>query len=291
MHRYDLKETFDIIVGQEPAQRFTVHTDVLVPRSKFLTATRKPEWLAGNASKPVDLSDEDPDVFQTYLNCVYFGSKVLHEHTVEFKRQLVASNVELLVCAADPKLDEMSLARSLEEFGFKIKSIRFHSRTDFSCAYDVEFEDAEKATKAFADCNKELIGGPFLEVCPSAARDQMANPARSGLADAGSEALIKVYLLADKLQDLATANMIMDKLIKFVAQTGEIPKHGPTSLAYNSTADSSPLRALLRDYWVYQIPTDGADHLKANDFPKDFLQDVATELMLVKLGKATAAVS
>ena len=84
--------------------------------------------------------------------------------------------------------------------------------------------------------------------------------------------------------------MIMDELIKFVAQTGEIPKHGPTSLAYNSTADSSPLRALLRDYWVYQIPTDGADHLKANDFPKDFLQDVATELMLVKLGKATAEV-
>lgn len=58
----------------------------------------------------------------------------------------------------------------------------------------------------------------------------MGNPARSGLANTGFEALIKLYLLADKLQDFATANVVMDQLIKFVAETGEIPKHMPTSL-------------------------------------------------------------
>ncbi|GAB7331748.1 hypothetical protein MBLNU13_g03718t1 [Cladosporium sp. NU13] len=81
--------------------------------------------------------------------------------------------------------------------------------------------------------------------------------------------------------------MIMEELIKFVAETGEIPKHGATSIAYNSAASSNPLRTLLRDYWVYQMPADGADHLKASNFPKDFLQDIATELMLLKLGETT----
>ena len=288
MHRYDLKATFDVLVGQEPAERFTVYTDVLTPRSKFLTATRKPEWLAGNTSKPVDLSDEDPDVFQAYLNCVYFGSEALHEHSVEFERQLPASNVDLLVFVGSPNRDEHSLAQCFEEFGFKVQSVRLNSRTDYTCAYDVSFEDAEKATKALADCNQKIIGGRSFFVCGvSAPHDQMGNPARSGLADTGSEALIKLYLLADKLQDFATANIIMDQLIKFVAETGEIPKHGPTSLAYNSSACSNPLRALLRDYWVYHMPTDVADHLKTNNSPKDFLQDVATELMLLKLDKFT----
>jgi hypothetical protein len=55
--------------------------------------------------------------------------------------------------------------------------------------------------------------------------------------------------------------MIMDKLISFVAKTEEIPKYAPTSLVYSSTASSSPLRALLSDYWVYQMPSNGVEHL------------------------------
>lgn len=80
--------------------------------------------------------------------------------------------------------------------------------------------------------------------------------------------------------------MVMDELISFADKTEEIPKHVPTSLAYSSPASSSPVRALLSDYWVIQIPTDGVEYLKANDFPKDFLKDVSTKLMLLRLGKA-----
>lgn len=233
------------------------------------------------------MSDEDPDVFQAYLNCVYFGSERLHEHIAEFERQISAFNVKLFVCINSPNRDGHSLAKSFEECGFKIKSVRFRYRTSDSWCYDVEFDDAESATKALAKCNKTSLGGHFAAICVSGACCELAFPARGGLADSGFEALIKLYLLADKLQDLTTANMVMDELISFAAKTGEIPKHAPTSLVYNSTASSSPLRALLSDYWVYQIPTDGVGHLKANDFPKDFLQDVSTKLMLLKLGKAT----
>jgi hypothetical protein len=72
--RYDLQATFDIIVGKPPSpvQRFTVHTDVFTQRSRFLCAVRKPQWLT-DVTKPVDLTDEDPEIFQAYLNCVYFG--------------------------------------------------------------------------------------------------------------------------------------------------------------------------------------------------------------------------
>ena len=75
-------------------------------------------------------------------------------------------------------------------------------------------------------------------------------------------------MLADKLQDLLTANMIMDELICFSSKTNEVPKHGSISLAYSSTASSSPLRTLLRDYWVYAVPQDGPSLIKENDYSK-----------------------
>lgn len=115
--RYDLRATFDIVVGQATAERFTVHTDILTARSTFLAAIRKPEWLAGvDASKPVDLSDEDPDVFQDYLNCVYLGPEALHEHIVEFERQISAHWVELYVCIRHQEQDEQSVAKIFEDF-------------------------------------------------------------------------------------------------------------------------------------------------------------------------------
>lgn len=72
--RYDLKSTFDVEVGSET---FSIHTSVFTQRSEFFRAARKPEWLAGDEKKPVDLKDEDPEVFNRYTNCVYFGPAAL----------------------------------------------------------------------------------------------------------------------------------------------------------------------------------------------------------------------
>jgi hypothetical protein len=48
----------------------------LISRSDFFKAARKPEWLT-NPNKPVDLQDEEPEVFSRYLNCVYLGIEAL----------------------------------------------------------------------------------------------------------------------------------------------------------------------------------------------------------------------
>ena len=69
-------------------ERFTVHADVFTQRSRFFATARKPEWLAGDSSKPVDLSDEDPDIFQAYLNCVYVGAETLEEIPGSFESEV-----------------------------------------------------------------------------------------------------------------------------------------------------------------------------------------------------------
>jgi hypothetical protein len=92
-------------------QCFTVHTNVFTQRSRFLCAARKPEWLT-NVTKPVDLTDEDPEVFHAYLNCVYFGPQTLREHGDEFERQLQTFHAKLFVYSTDA-VDEASLERAL----------------------------------------------------------------------------------------------------------------------------------------------------------------------------------
>jgi len=49
----------------------------MTKRSEFFRAARSPEWLAVSAdpTKPVDCTDDDPEVFSAYLNCVYFGAE------------------------------------------------------------------------------------------------------------------------------------------------------------------------------------------------------------------------
>ena len=69
-------------------ERFTVHADVFTQRSRFFATARKSEWLAGDSSKPVDLSDEDPDIFQAYLNCVYVGAETLEEIPGSFESEV-----------------------------------------------------------------------------------------------------------------------------------------------------------------------------------------------------------
>jgi hypothetical protein len=78
--RYDLTSTFDVLVGKELLQqRFTAHTNVLTERSEFFRAARSSQWLVDPA-KPVDLEDDDPQVFSAYLECVYFGVEAIGLH-------------------------------------------------------------------------------------------------------------------------------------------------------------------------------------------------------------------
>ena len=71
-------ETFDVVVGYPPEQKiFTVPHDLLVRRSEFFKTVRSNRWLWETRQpflKPVDLSEEYPDTFTSYLHCVFFDS-------------------------------------------------------------------------------------------------------------------------------------------------------------------------------------------------------------------------
>ena len=191
-HRYDLDSTFDVLVG---SKTFSLYTAVFTERSEFFRAARKPEWLAGDPKKPVDLKDEDSELFNTYINCVYFGKEVLKLHSVE-------------------------------------------------CTSGTESGGTDKVQLGF-------------------------------------RSLIQIYLLADKLQDLATANMAIDEIISFSDAVWTVPLPDECSHVYSHTPRNSPLRVLMRDYCIYENnPSILASMV--NEFPRDLVNDIMLEVLRIK---------
>ena len=147
-----------------------------------------------NGSKPVDLKDEDPDVLNEYMNCVYVGQK------------------------------------ALEHFSGNVKS--------------------------------------------------HANGGHQDEAIAGLQALIRLYLFAEKLQDLTTANMVIDEIMRFSDIAEWVPDSSNFRDVYDNTTPQSTLRRLMRDYWLYEMsPTyDRALH----ELPVELMQDILGETLRIK---------
>lgn len=91
--------------------------------------------------------------------------------------------------------------------------------------------------------------------------------------------MIRLYLLCEKLIDFKAANLVIDEIVRFADEVRCIPLAGPTSLAYASTVEGSPLRALLRDCWVYDSGNVERPALRADGFPVECLQDVALSVL------------
>lgn len=162
-------------------------------RSGFFKVARSARW-ATDPSKPVSLEDDGPDVFSTYLHCVYFDEVVIPTTSVPLSLMF----------------------RRLEE-------------------------------------------------------------ARQGEADQKFEALVSTYVLADKLRDPITANMVSDKILEVSHDTSKVPSAKAVTITYQSTTDRDPLRILLRDMCMYHsrtLPTGGDV-----SWPVEFLQDVVNKLM------------
>ena len=102
---------------------------------------------------------------------------------------------------------------------------------------------------------------------------------KQAVADLVFEKLIRLYLLAERLIDFKTANMVVAEIVRASRLLGCIPTQSPTSLAYASTVEGSPLRRLLRDYWLYESASTHTDHerVRAASFPLECLQDIAME--------------
>ena len=164
----------------------------------------EPELKPHNTS-PFGPKDEDPELFQAYLNCVYFGPETLEQ-----------------------------------------------------------WSDASEAG---------------VEAKPEGnTRDE-----KQAVADLVFEKLVRLYLLAERLVDLKTANMAVGEIVRSSNCFGVIPTQGPVSLAYGSTATGSPLRRLLRDYWIFESVSvhDGSERLRTAGFPPEFVQDIAVEMLRI----------
>jgi hypothetical protein len=95
-------------------------------------------------------------------------------------------------------------------------------------------------------------------------------------------ALIMLHVLADKLGDLLTANLIMAQIISFSDGSRSLPSIASINLAYASTVEASPLRLFPLDQFIYEAETNYFDGEKLSQYPAEFFRDIAVEYVAVK---------
>lgn len=96
------------------------------------------------------------------------------------------------------------------------------------------------------------------------------------------EALIRLFLLADKLKDPQMKNLAVDEIVRMVDKDGLIPAH--VNLVYKSTARDSVLRELFRDVYLYEAESSEChEFLKTQDLHADFWRDVSLEYFRLKI--------
>ncbi|KAK5126884.1 hypothetical protein LTR08_004551 [Meristemomyces frigidus] len=80
--RLTFGETIEVLVGAGK-RSFTVHKDVICSRSSFLKAACE-QWM--KERKPVELLDDEPHVFDLWLQCVYLQKPpAVENHAVTFE--------------------------------------------------------------------------------------------------------------------------------------------------------------------------------------------------------------
>ena len=89
--------------------------------------------------------------------------------------------------------------------------------------------------------------------------------------------LCTLYLLADKLNDSTTANLVMDEIIRLSEEFQEIPNYPDVNKVYESTVAGSPLRRLCRDYYMCEVSPSELEDIHKGVFCFQFLQDVILE--------------
>jgi hypothetical protein len=121
------------------------------------------------------------------------------------------------------------------------------------------------------------------EVKTEANSDGSTRDEKQTAADLVFKKLVGLYLLAVRLVDFKTANMVTDEIIRASDALACIPTQGPVSLAYASTGTGSPLRRLLRDFWIYQSASTQTDseHLRTAGFPAECVQDIAIDMIRI----------
>lgn len=88
-----------------------------------------------------------------------------------------------------------------------------------------------------------------------------------------------VYMLADKLLDPTTANVVMDNLVKHLTKHSCTFDSDTITYLYASTADGSPLRKVIRDGAIQDFKNGWTGYAPKQewDLPYEFLQDLLIE--------------
>ena len=239
----------------------------------------------------MDLSDVDPDVFHAYLNCVYVGPETLEEIPAAFEREVRGGSENgfstLYIYNVCEDVTKENIIQRFEEFG-DIEAIYFDKYTQ---AYlesprfaKIKFSTAEAGEAAMKRLHGFTFHGHRVTVRASypSERAEEWKERRHELADQLYNTLTKLYLLADKLQDTTTANVVMDKMEQFYKYQCVHPGNLPVSTAYQFTVEESPLRKLLRDIWLYDTNLVSIKQFQQNEFPSEFLHDVLELYMSIK---------
>lgn len=87
--------------------------------------------------------------------------------------------------------------------------------------------------------------------------------------------LVKTYLLADRLCDCQSANLIIDDLIELYAENDACPYPQVTSIVANNTTQDSPLRQAFIDFLAYESGQSLIKKTCAEEsIPREFICDV-----------------
>jgi len=91
--------------------------------------------------------------------------------------------------------------------------------------------------------------------------------------------VLDLYIIADKLLDPTTANIVMDKIIRQLAKKHWTLDHTTVGHVYASTADGSLLRNVVRDWYIQDLKKNrmGGVPKKEWGLPHEFLQDLLIE--------------
>jgi hypothetical protein len=250
----NLSSTFDVLVGQGPSQQtFTVYTHVLAESSEFMRAARSAQWLV-DPKKPVDLTDEDPEVFSAYLNIVYRGAETIREDHEDLMHDDLKALSALTLTEVEEPNDPESQAPTQDA-------------TEEEESDDDEEEIPEDAfDMSLEECNKR-----------AAERDNEFTTPYSVVCDVYYTTLARVHILADMLGDLATTNSVMDEFIKSTHEVVYNPGEKVINSIYESTVHGNPLRRLMRDIWVYDTSKDSYLDNHAVALHEDFIRDIMME--------------
>jgi len=94
--------------------------------------------------------------------------------------------------------------------------------------------------------------------------------------------LIKAYVIADKLGDLMTANMIIDRIISYSDEVNMLAGVDQVELLYNFTASGSPLRALVCDHFIHEADSQYLLKGDLSEIDREFFQDIALRYLSIK---------